>query len=130
MISLIFIQHKRGHTMSDETENEGGVIGPIIMLIGIIVICLMLFGPALMGIYNSFAYPGYETCKREIRRSLRDPGSADFELRSARQRDTTDPNVWRYTIMVRATNGFGDKTQDFIGCTVDDRGPSTRYYFD
>jgi hypothetical protein len=100
MISLISILLKRAHVMTD--EDEGGVIGPLIVLIGFIVIFLMLFGPAMMAIYNSFAYPGYETCKIEIRRSLRDPDSGDFELRSGRQRDATAPNVWRYTIMVRA----------------------------
>ena len=116
-----------GKAMTDQAkENEisggTGLIG-FVIIVGVMV----LFWPALMGLFNTVMYPGYETCKREIDKILRDPNGADFEWPPRRFSHRSDPDIWRYAIDVNAGNAYGGRSSKQIACTVDASGSEKSY---
>ncbi len=116
--------------MSDDDAgdyNEGG--GGSGWLWGLLIFgpILLLFYPVLIGAANSVMFPGYETCKREIGRVLRDPDGADYSWPPRGFSHRSDPNVRGFTIQVRSTNGFGGKVADVFRCTIDESSAKTRY---
>lgn len=113
-------------TDHDEQYEQGGG-GSWLWGLIIAVPILILLGPALMGVFNSFAYPGFETCKREIADALRDPGSAEYEWPPRRSSHRTDPDIFAYMIEVRSTNAYGGVSSRQFRCIVDGSGAETRY---
>ena len=111
-----------------EYQHAGGRGWMWTLLIALPVLILLF--PAITGVFNTFVFPGYESCKREIARSLRDPDSAYYEWPPRRFSHRTNPDIYRYAIEVRSTNGFGGVSSRQIGCTVDGSGSKTRYSVD
>ena len=79
--------------MTDDQQSKEDEINGAVGLIGFVIIVgvLVLFWPALMGLYNTVVYPGYETCKRKIAKVLRDPDEAEFEWPPRRFRPSNKP---------------------------------------
>ena len=115
--------------MSDEDADRDAGAAWVIGLFVLLVLGILLW-PAIMGVVNTIAFPGYESCKREIAKVLRDPGSAEYEWPPRRFSHRTNADIWRWAIEVRSTNGFGGVSAKQIGCTVDASGSSTRYSVD
>ncbi len=97
------------------------------MAFGVFLVVAILFWPVFTQLLNSVTYPGYETCKREIARSLRNPDNAKYEYPPRRSLNDPNPDIWTYAIEVRSQNAMGGTSSTMIGCIVDTTGQETKY---
>ena len=107
-------------------DHQAGGRGWLWTLLIALPILILLF-PAIMGMINTFAYPGFETCKREIGDALRDPSSAEYEWPPHRSSHRTNPDIYAYRVEVRSTNAYGGVSTQMFRCIVDGSGSETRY---
>ena len=108
-----------------EYQHAGGRGWMWTMLIALPILILLF--PAIMGVFNTFAYPGFESCKRKIGDARRDPSNAEYEWPPRRSSHRTDPDIYAYRIEVRSTNAYGGVSTQLFRCIVDSSGSETRY---
>lgn len=110
----------------DRMEPQGRGCMTLLVIAPIAVGMLVLAGPLIGTLFNAVALPGLNTCKTEIRKILRDPDSAKFDLPLRDWSSRSNPEIHGYDMEVSATNGFGGRNVRVYRCTIDEtRSPAT-----